>query len=64
MYGYIRPVERELRLRESEYYRALYCGICRAQGRQCGNISRLSLSYDSVILALLRIAVTGEHIKI
>ena len=64
MYGYIRPVERELRLRESEYYRALYCGICRAQGRQCGNISRLSLSYDSVFLALLRIAVTGEHIKI
>ena len=33
MFGYIRPVERELRIRESEYYRALYCGICTAMGR-------------------------------
>ncbi len=64
MFGYIRPVERELRMREWEYYRALYCGVCRALGRQCGTLARLSLSYDSVFLALLRIAVTGEQPKL
>ncbi len=61
MFGYIRPVERELRIRESEYYRALYCGICTAMGRLCGQRSRLTLSYDAVFIALLRAAVTGEQ---
>ena len=61
MFGYIRPVERELRIRESEYYRALYCGICAAMGRLCGQRAMLTLSYDAVFIALLRAAVTGEQ---
>lgn len=59
MFGYIRPVERELKVREAEYYRAVYCGICLAEGRLCGQSARLTLSYDSVFIALLRSAVTG-----
>lgn len=60
MFGYIRPVERELRIRESEYYRALYCGICAAMGRLCGQRAMLTLSYDAVFIALLRAAVTAN----
>lgn len=61
MFGYIRPMERELRIRESEYYRALYCGICRELGALLGQRARLTLSYDAVFLAALRAAVSGHE---
>lgn len=61
MFGYIRPLERELKIREAEYYRALYCGVCVAEGRMCGQAARLTLSYDAVFIALLRAAVTGKQ---
>lgn len=60
MFGYIRTDTPELRVRENEYYRAVYCGLCRAQGKCTGACSRMTLSYDMVFLALLRLAVSGE----
>ena len=60
MLGYVRVNARELRLREYEYYRALYCGLCRRMGKCTGQCSRLSLSYDFVFLATLRISLCAE----
>ena len=60
MFGYIRTDTPEMRVRENEYYRAVYCGLCKAQGKCTGQCSRFTLSYDVVFLALLRMAVTGE----
>lgn len=60
MFGYIRTDTPELRVRENEYYRAVYCGLCRAQGKCTGQCSRMTLSYDMVFLALVRLAVLGE----
>jgi len=60
MFGYIRTDTPELRVRENEYYRAVYCGLCRAQGKCTGHCSRMTLSYDMVFLALLRLAISGE----
>ncbi len=54
MFGYVKPVKEELLVREYEFYRASYCGICRAMKRHTGALSNISLSYDSVFLALLR----------
>ncbi len=54
MFGYVKPVRAELLVREDEFYRATYCGICRAMKRHTGNLSRVTLSYDSVFLALVR----------
>jgi hypothetical protein len=59
MFGYVRAYTPELKMREYEYYRAAYCGLCRANGRATGCMSRFSLSYDFVFLALVRIALTG-----
>ena len=59
MLGYIKAVREELRLREYEYYRASYCGLCRAMGRCTGQCSRLTLSYDLLLLANLRMALRG-----
>ena len=64
MFGYIRTDTPELRVRENEYYRAVYCGLCRAQGKCTGQCSRMTLSYDIAFLALLRIAMAGEPVAI
>ena len=59
MYGYVRPDIPELLVREKLRYDAWYCGLCRALGKSCGRLSRLTLSYDSAFLALLLSAAHG-----
>ena len=56
MFGYVKPYSPELRVREDECYRALYCGLCRSLKSCTGQLSRLTLNYDFVFAALLRIA--------
>ncbi|HQQ40586.1 MAG TPA: DUF5685 family protein, partial [Clostridia bacterium] len=46
MFGYIRPLECELKVREQAEYRAFYCGLCKTIGRRYGTLERLTLSYD------------------
>lgn len=60
MFGYVRTASQELRLREYSYYRALYCGLCKRMGKCTGQCSRLTLSYDFVFLAAVRMEVTKE----
>ena len=60
MFGYVRPYRPELRVREDEYYKGTYCGLCKAMGKCTGQCSRLSLNYDLVTFALVRFALAGE----
>ena len=60
MFGYIRPLECELRVREQQEYRGVYCGLCKSIGRRFGQIPRLTLSYDCAFLALTLSALTGH----
>lgn len=62
MLGYVRANIPELRMRDYECYRALYCGLCRHMGKCTGQCSRLSLSYDFVFLAAVRTALLGEEL--
>lgn len=64
MLGYIRTDAPELRLRDSECYRAIYCGLCRQMGKCTGQCSRLSLSYDFAFLAAFRMSLTGEVLSL
>lgn len=57
MLGYITPDKPELKVREYDMYSGYYCGICKAIKRRHGEIPRLVLSYDSVLLALILSAV-------
>ena len=61
MYGYIRIHAPELKVREQEYYRAVYCGLCRTMGKCTGQCSRMTLSYDFTYFALVRMALTGKY---
>jgi hypothetical protein len=60
MFGYIRPVQGELLVKEYELYRAVYCGLCRYGGKHISHFTRFFLNYDFVALALLRLALTDE----
>ena len=59
MFGYIRPLVDDMKVRENEMYRAIYCGLCRAMGHHTGCASRMTLSYDFVFLSAFRAAITG-----
>mgnify|MGYP004669227519 CR=1 FL=1 len=60
MFGYIRPFKPELKIREFETYKAVYCGLCHQLGRSFGAAARLTLSYDFAFFALLYMAVAPE----
>lgn len=64
MYGYLRIHTPELKVREQEYYRAVYCGLCRTMGKCTGQCSRMTLSYDFTFFALVRMALTGEGVTL
>ena len=53
MFGYIRPMQGELKVRELERFKACYCGLCHALGRNYGFLSRFILNYELVFLAML-----------
>lgn len=53
MFGYIRPLKGELKVREYENYRALYCGLCHTLAHRCGALTRLTVNYDFTFLAML-----------
>ena len=60
MFGYVKPVPDELLVREHEFYKCTYCGICRSMKRHTGFFSNIHLTYDSVFLALLRMVYIPE----
>ncbi len=65
MFGYVKPNANELLVKEYEFYRALYCGICHSMKKNTGSLSRITLTYDSVFLALVRMLYTdGIEFKI
>jgi hypothetical protein len=54
LFGYVKPVPNELLVKEYEFYKATYCGVCRAMKHHTGFFSNVTLTYDSVLLALVR----------
>lgn len=62
MFGYVKVNNAELKVKEYELYRGTYCGLCRAMGKCTGQCSRMTLNYDFVFLALVRLAISGEKV--
>lgn len=60
MFGYIKPFEPELRVKELTAYKAVYCGLCGQLGRSFGPPARLSLSYDFTFFSMLYWAVNND----
>ncbi len=52
MFGYVRPLRCELKLREFEVYKASYCGLCRTLSQRYGLRARMLVRYDIVFFVL------------
>lgn len=63
MFGYIKPYAPELKVKEQEAYRAVYCGLCKELGRSYGQLSRMTLSYDFAFFSVLAMGVRGEAVE-
>lgn len=64
LFGYVRISKGELRVKEYEMYKSVYCSLCKTLGRHYGILSRLTLSYDFTFLALLNISLKDGCIPI
>ncbi len=60
MFGYIQPHRDELKIREFELYKSVYCGLCKHLGKDYGIVTRLTLSYDCTVLAMLYMALNND----
>ena len=59
MYGYVRPLRDELKVREYETFRGVYCGLCHTLKKRYGPLYRYAVNYDMTFLAML-LAAPGD----
>lgn len=53
MFGYVKPFSPDLRVRELEGYRAIYCGLCRTLKKEYGIPASLLVNYDMTFAAMV-----------
>ena len=56
MFGYITVFKPEMKVKDYEIYKAIYCGLCRHMGKTYGALSKFCLSYDMTFISLLQMA--------
>lgn len=56
MFGYIKCDKPEMKVKEYEAYKGLYCSLCRAMKKHFGVLASLTLSYDISFLVLVRLS--------
>ena len=60
MFGYIRAYKPEMRVKEFEMYKAIYCSLCKKLGKNYGVLSRFTLNYDFTFLCLLELSLNEK----
>ena len=60
LFGYVKPYKPELKIAEFEWYKGIYCGLCKQMGRLYGPIARMMLSYDMTFLALVSLSLKDQ----
>ena len=61
MFGFIRPVKSELKVKEADRFQQVYCGLCHAIRARYGRFYTMFLSYDMTFYAL--VVGSGETAK-
>ena len=64
MFGYVTPENAHLYMKDDVLYKALYCGICKSIGGTCGQVSRLSLTYDVAFLSAIAHNIVGRDVTV
>ena len=53
MFGYVKPLISELKVKEYNLFKSYYCSLCFSIKENFGNIPRIALNYDMTFLAIL-----------
>lgn len=64
MFGYLKPDNPYLYLKDETLYKSLYCGICKSIGKICGQVPRFTLSYDMAFMSAITHNILGVDVKI
>ena len=64
MFGYISPDRPYLFIKDETLYKALYCGVCKSIGAECGQLARSALTYDMAFVSALVHNIAGRDINI
>lgn len=54
MFGYVKPDKPELKIKDFETYKAIYCSLCKTLGKEYGLFARFLLTYDATFYAIFR----------
>ena len=59
MFGYLQIDKAELKVREYEAYKAVYCGLCKQLGKDYSFLTRLALSYDCTFYTMMLMSLSS-----
>ena len=62
MFGYIKIHKSEMKFKEYELYKGLYCSLCKQLGKDYGFVGRMTLNYDFTFFLLCRYAISDKKI--
>lgn len=63
MFGYVVPLKCELKIKEFDTYKAMYCSLCYELQKRFGYFSKVFLNYDFVFLTMLGISISDKRIE-
>ncbi len=62
MFGYVTTYKPELKIKEFEAYKGVYCTLCKEMGKEYGLLSRFLLSYDGAFYVIYKMAISKNKI--
>lgn len=64
MFGNIKPLKSEMKIKEYTNYRAYYCGLCKSMGSRYQGLCNMGLSYEAVFIAIMISAMSDEAVMV
>ena len=64
MFGYVTVFKPELKIKEYEAYKGVYCTLCKEMGKEYGVLSRFLLSYDGAFYVMYKMGLSGDNISV
>jgi hypothetical protein len=64
VFGYVKPDIPNLRVKEYDFYKSVYCGLCRSMKKHTGGLSRVTLSFDMTFFALVRMSLARTDVSV
>ncbi|MBR4890739.1 MAG: hypothetical protein IKU15_05580 [Clostridia bacterium] len=62
MFGYVTVYKPELKVKEYEAYKGVYCTLCKEMGKEYGALSRFLLSYDGAFYVIYKMGLSNEKV--